>query len=165
MEPEQNEAADKGHRAQGRRGHFTKSTSVAAAQAGRRWFVVDAANLVVGRMASQIAHVLRGKNKVTYTPHVDGGDFVVVINADKVRFTGKKEQQKLYYRHTGWMGGIRSNTAERQREKDAREIVVRAVHGMLPKNTLGRNMGKKLKVFVGPEHPHAAQCPEPLSLV
>lgn len=164
MESEQNEAAPKGQHTQARRGQFTRSTSVREAQASRRWFVVDAADQVVGRLASQVAHVLRGKNKVDYTPHVDGGDFVIVLNASKVRFTGKKEQQKLYHRHTGWMGGIRSLTAEAQREKDAREIIVRAVHGMMPKNTLGRNMAKKLKVYVGSEHEHAAQKPEQLTL-
>ena len=164
MESEQKKRPDENAARLGRRSQSTKSISVKDAQAGRKWFVVDAENQVVGRLASQVAHILRGKNKVTYTPHVDGGDFVVVINADKVRFTGKKEAQKLYYRHTGWMGGIRSMTAAKQRQKDAREIIRHAVAGMMPKNTLGRNMAKKLKVFAGAAHTHAAQRPEALTL-
>lgn len=143
---------------------MTKSTSTEAALQGRRWYVVDAADQVLGRLASQIAHVLRGKNKVSYTPHVDGGDFVVVINAEKIRVTGNKENDKIYHRHTGWMGGLRSITLAKQRIKDPTAIIQMAVAGMMPKNTLGRNMTKKLKVVAGSEHPYAAQCPERLSL-
>ena len=129
----------------------------------RDWYVVDAQDQVLGRMATKIAHVLRGKNKPYFAPHADTGDFVVVINADKVRFTGKKESAKTYWRHTGYVGGIKGVTAEDQRERHPERIVHAAVRGMLPKNRLGRALLKKLKVYAGPDHPHTAQQPEPVS--
>lgn len=142
----------------------TKSTPKAAALAARRWFVVDAQNMVLGRLASQIAHVLRGKHQVSYTPHTDCGDFVIVVNAEKVRLTGKKETDKVYHRHTGWVGGVVTVTAEKLREKDARQLIEKAVWGMMPKGPLGRAMYSKLKVFKGPEHTHSAQQPEQLKV-
>jgi large subunit ribosomal protein L13 len=130
----------------------------------RSWWVVDVEGLTLGRAASRIATVLRGKHKPVFTPHVDTGDFVVVVNADKVALTGRKEQQKEYHRHTGWLGGLKSITLEKLREKKPTEIVSIAVRGMLPKTPLGRKMLRKLKVYAGPEHPHAAQQPKPLDL-
>lgn len=130
----------------------------------RRWYVVDADDRVLGRLATEIARVLRGKHKPSYTPHVDGGDFVIVVNAQKVRLTGRKREQKAYYRHTGYPGGIRSVTAGRLLETAPERVIEAAVRGMLPKNRLGRQMFRKLKVYAGPEHPHAAQQPEPLEI-
>ena len=128
------------------------------------WYVVDAENLVVGRLAARIATVLRGKHKPEYTPHVDVGDHVVVINADKVRFTGAKETQKQYFRHSGYPGGIRSRTPKEVRELKPEFIIENAVKGMLPRTKLGRQMIKKLNVYAGAEHPHAAQQPETLDI-
>lgn len=128
------------------------------------WFVVDGEDAVVGRLASRVATLLRGKHKPRYTPHLDCGDFVVVVNADKVRFTGSKEMQKQYFRHTGYPGGERLQTPQELREKKPEFIVRNAVKGMLPKGPLGRRMLKKLKVYAGPEHPHAAQQPRTLEL-
>ena len=128
------------------------------------WYVVDAENLVVGRLAARIATVLRGKHKPEYTPHVDVGDHVVVINADKVRFTGSKETQKQYFRHSGYPGGIRSRTPKEVRELKPEFIIENAVKGMLPRTKLGRQMIKKLNVYAGAEHPHAAQQPETLDI-
>ncbi len=130
----------------------------------RQWFVVDARGKVLGRLASRIASVLRGKHKPTFTPHVDGGDFVVVVNAEKVRLTGRKLQEKVYYWHTGYPGGIKSATAAQMLERKPEWVIRKAVQRMLPKNPLGRRMLKKLKVYRGPEHPHAAQQPAPLDL-
>jgi large subunit ribosomal protein L13 len=129
-----------------------------------KWYVVDAENQVVGRLATRVATVLRGKHKPAYTPHVDTGDFVVVVNAEKARFTGAKETAKEYFRHSGYPGGVTTMTPRVAREKKPTFIVENAVKGMLPKNRLGRQMLKKLKVYAGPEHPHAAQQPEPLEL-
>ncbi len=129
----------------------------------RKWYIVDAEGEVVGRLCSRIAHVLRGKNKPTYTPHVDTGDYVIVINADKIRFTGQKMAQKEYIRHTGYPGGQRVRTAREQMDKHPERIVEAAVRGMLPKNSLGRQMLNKLFVYAGPEHPHQAQKPEEFS--
>jgi large subunit ribosomal protein L13 len=129
----------------------------------RRWYVVDAEGIPLGRLASQVAQVLRGKNKPTFAPHVDGGDYVVVINADKVAVSGNKETAKVYYRHSGYPGGLRSDSLGRVREKHPDRLVMAAVKGMLPKNTLGRRTIKKLKVYAGADHPHAAQNPEPLT--
>ncbi len=129
-----------------------------------KWWLVDAQSKVLGRMASEIAQVLRGKNKPIFTPHVDTGDFVIVINADKVRFTGKKLKDKVYYHHSGYIGGIKSITAEKLMQKDPTEVVHKAVKGMLPKNRLGRKLIKKLKVYAGGEHPHQAQHPEILDI-
>lgn len=129
----------------------------------RKWYIVDAEGEVVGRLCSRIAHVLRGKNKPTYTPHVDTGDYVIVINADKIRFTGQKMAQKEYIRHTGYPGGQRVRTAREQMDKHPERIVEAAVRGMLPKNSLGRQMLNKLFVYAGAEHPHQAQKPEEFS--
>ncbi len=129
----------------------------------RKWYIVDAEGEVVGRLCSRIAHVLRGKNKPTYTPHVDTGDYVIVINADKIRFTGQKMFQKEYIRHTGYPGGQRVRTAREQMDKHPERVVEAAVRGMLPKNRLGRQMLNKLFVYAGAEHPHQAQKPEEFS--
>lgn len=130
-----------------------------------QWFVIDATDLVLGRMATRIATLLRGKHRAIYTPHVDTGDHVIVINAEKVKLTGNKREQKTYYRHTGYTGNLKSTTAETLLSGPHADRVVRnAVRGMLPKNNLGRAIFKKLKVYVGPEHPHAAQKPEELKL-
>lgn len=123
----------------------------------RKWFVVDATDKHVGRLASQVAAVLRGKHNPRYTPHVDTGDFVVVINADKVKFSGLKEERKVYYRHTGFTGGIKATTPAKLRAKKPEEIVKKAVTGMIPKTNLGRKQAKKLRVYVGDVHPHSAQ--------
>ncbi|MFN3285678.1 MAG: 50S ribosomal protein L13 [bacterium] len=130
----------------------------------REWFVVDAQGKVLGRLASRIAAILRGKHKPTFTPHVDGGDFVVVVNAEKVRLTGRKREEKVYYWHTGYPGGIKSATAGQMLERKPEWVIQKAVQRMLPKNPLGRRMLKKLKVYRGPDHPHAAQQPKPLDL-
>ncbi len=129
------------------------------------WYVVDAAGQVLGRMATRIATKLRGKDRVLFTPHADVGDFVIVVNAEKVVLTGRKRDQKIYYRHTGWTGHLRSTTAGKLLDgPHADRVVRRAVRGMLPKNALGRKLLRKLKVYSGPEHPHAAQKPEELRL-
>ncbi len=130
----------------------------------RKWYVVDAEGMVLGRLASEVARRLRGKHKPTFCTFMDNGDFVVVINAEKVRLTGKKWDDKIYYRHSGYMGGLKATTAREMREKKPEEIIRKAVKGMLPKNRLGRKQLKKLKVYAGGEHPHAAQQPEPLNL-
>lgn len=130
----------------------------------RKWLLVDAEGQVLGRLASQIAARLRGKHKPVFTPHVDTGDFVVVVNADKVRFTGRKLDQKVYYRHSNYPGGLKSETLKERLEKKPEEVVRDAVWGMLPKNRLGRTLIKKLKVYSGAEHPHEAQKPEPLGI-
>ena len=126
----------------------------------REWYVVDATGHTLGRLASEIATILRGKNKPTYTPHIDTGDNVIVINAEKVEVTGKKRKEKIYKRHTGYPGGLREITFEKLQAKKPEEIIRHAVKGMLPKGPLGRQMYKKLKVYAGPEHNHAAQKPE-----
>jgi large subunit ribosomal protein L13 len=135
-----------------------------AAVADRKWQVVDVAGLTLGRAATQIAHVLRGKHKPTYTPHVDAGDFVVVLNAGKIHLTGKKMQGKLYYRHSLFPGGLTTFTAEQLLQRNPTELIERAVWGMLPKGPLGRRIYKKLKVYAGDQHPHAAQTPTTLKL-
>ena len=126
----------------------------------RRWYVVDAKDAVLGRLATKIATYLRGKNKPVFTPNVDTGDFIIVINADKIRLTGRKLDNKIYYHHTGYIGGIKAQTAKSMLDKSPQKIIEKAVWGMLPKNTLGRQMIKKLKVYKGAEHPHKAQAPE-----
>jgi large subunit ribosomal protein L13 len=128
----------------------------------RIWHVVDATALPLGRMASEVAQILRGKHKPTYAPHMDTGDFVVVVNADKVSVTSDKSQSKIYYRHSGYPGGIKAETFESLIERRPEAVVERAVRGMLPKNKLGRQMASKLKVYAGPDHPHEAQSPLPL---
>ncbi len=130
----------------------------------REWYVVDASNAVLGRLATRVATILRGKHRPQYTPHADCGDHVVIINADKVRVTGRKEEQKLYHRHTGYPGGLKSITLKAQRQKHPERVIEAAVRGMLPKNSLGRKMFKKMKVYAGDKHPHAAQNPKILSL-
>ena len=130
----------------------------------RRWYVVDASGQVLGRLASRVAAVLRGKHKPEFTPHVDGGDFVIVVNAARVRLTGKKLDQKLYRHHTGYPGGLKQETARQLLARRPDQLVRRAVWGMLPHNRLGRRIIRKLKVYAGPEHPHQAQRPEPLPM-
>jgi len=130
----------------------------------KKWFVINAEDKIVGRLASEIAMRLRGKHKAVFTPHADTGDFIVVINADKVQLTGRKLDQKKYYHYSGFVGGMKEITARRQLEKKPEEILRHAVRGMLPKNKLGRRLFKKLKVYAGPEHPHEAQTPEPLNI-
>ena len=130
----------------------------------REWLLVDATDMTLGRLASAVAQILRGKNKPTYTPHVDTGDFVIVINADKIKVTGKKVTDKVYYRHTLYPGGLKSETFQEAMAKHPERVIEHAVKGMLPKGTLGRQMGKKLKVYAGPEHPHQAQKPRQIEL-
>ncbi|MGC6482653.1 MAG: 50S ribosomal protein L13 [Synechococcus sp.] len=130
----------------------------------RQWYLVDAENQTLGRLATEVASVLRGKNKATYTPHLDTGDFVVVVNADKIRVSGNKSQQKLYRRHSGRPGGMKVETFEHLQERLPERIVEKAIKGMLPHNALGRQLFRKLKVYKGNEHPHAAQQPKPLQL-
>ena len=130
----------------------------------RQWYLVDAENQTLGRLATEVASVLRGKNKASYTPHLDTGDFVVVVNADKVRVSGNKSQQKLYRRHSGRPGGMKVETFAHLQERLPERIVEKAIKGMLPHNSLGRQMFRKLKVYKGAEHPHAAQQPQPLQL-
>jgi large subunit ribosomal protein L13 len=128
----------------------------------RNWLVVDAAGQTLGRLATQIASTLRGKRKPTYTPHVDTGDFVIVVNAEKIAVTGKKLTEKRYWRHSGYPGGIRSRTLEEQLRRRPEEVIRHAVKGMLPRTRLGRKQLTKLKVYAGPEHPHQAQQPTPM---
>ena len=140
--------------------------SAKPAEVEHRWFVVDASDQVLGRLATRVATVLRGKHRVIFTPHVDTGDYVIVVNAEKVRLTGRKREQKTYYRHTGYTGHLNQITAGKLLSgPHADRVVRRAVRGMLPKNALGRQMFRKLKVYTGPDHPHAAQKPEEFSLV
>ena len=140
--------------------------SAKPAEVEQRWFVVDATDQVLGRLASRVASVLRGKHRAIFTPHVDTGDYVIVVNAEKVRLTGRKREQKIYYRHTGYTGHLKQTTAAKLLAGPHADRVVRnAVRGMLPKNALGRKMFRKLKVYAGPDHPHAAQKPEEFRLV
>jgi large subunit ribosomal protein L13 len=130
----------------------------------RQWYLVDAENQTLGRLATEVASVLRGKNKATFTPHLDTGDFVIVVNADKIRVSGNKPHQKLYRRHSGRPGGMKVETFEHLQERLPERIVEKAIKGMLPHNALGRQLFRKLKVYKGSEHPHAAQQPKPLQL-
>lgn len=130
----------------------------------RAWYLVNAEGKVLGRLASQLAKILRGKTKSIYTPHVDTGDFVVVINADKIRLTANKLENKVYYWHTGYPGGLKSINAKRLLAKKPEMVLKKAVKGMLPKNPLGRKMFRKLKVYAGPDHPHEAQQPQPIEM-
>jgi len=141
-----------------------KTYSPKIAEIDRQWHVVDADGLCLGRLAASVASILRGKNKPTYTPHMDTGDFVIVVNAEKVVLTGRKEDQKVYYSHTGRPGSLRAETVRMRRQRRPAKIVEAAVWGMLPKNRLGRRLHKKLKVYAGPEHPHQAQQPAVLDL-
>lgn len=122
-----------------------------------QWYLVDACDLILGRLATRIAHYLRGKHKVAYSPHLNIGDHIVVINAEKIRLTGSKERNKIYYHHTGYPGGIKQISAKELLEKHPERVLEKAVRGMLPRNSLGRSMLKKLKIYVGPSHPHKAQ--------
>ena len=140
-----------------------KSYMASPATIERKWYVVDATGYTLGRLASEIAKVLRGKNKPTFTPHIDTGDYVIVVNADKIKVTGKKLEQKLYYRHSDYVGGFKSTTLKEMLNKKPEMVIELAVKGMLPKGPLGRQMLKKLSVYAGPEHPHAAQKPETLT--
>ena len=130
----------------------------------RRWYLVDAEGKTLGRLATQIADTLRGKHKAEYTPHIDTGDFVVVVNAEKIQVTGNKLDQKRYYRHSGYPGGLRSRTLREQLDRRPEEVIRTAVKGMLPKNRLARQQITKLKIYAGPDHPHAPQSPKPLPL-
>ena len=130
----------------------------------RKWYVVDAAGVPLGRLASQVAHILRGKHKPMFTPSMDVGDHVIIINATKVAMTGRKAQTKMYYRHSGYLGGLKETTFEKMIVKHPTRVIELAVKGMLPHNSLGRAMFKKLKVYAGSDHPHTAQQPEELNL-
>jgi large subunit ribosomal protein L13 len=130
----------------------------------RDWVLIDATDQVLGRVASEAAQILRGKRKPQYTPHVDTGDFVVIINAERIKVTGAKATDKVYYRHSGYPGGLKAETFAQAMAKHPERVIERAVRGMLPKNTLGRAMGKKLKVYAGPDHPHRAQNPREIKL-
>lgn len=141
-----------------------KTYSVKPGEVERNWWVVDAEGKTLGRLASQIATILRGKHKPIYTPHVDCGDFVIVVNADKVELTGNKLDTKIYYRHSQYPGGLYTRTAREFREKAPDRMIEKAVKGMLPKNRLARKQIRKLKVYAGPTHPHQAQQPKPLEL-
>ena len=134
------------------------------AEVDKKWYLVDAENKVLGRLASQIAMRLRGKHKPIFTPHADTGDFIVVINAEKVSMTGAKADKKVYYRHSGYVGGLKEITAEKLLAKKPERVIRSAVKGMLPKNSLGRRQLKKLKIYAGSEHPHEAQQPEKLEI-
>ena len=139
-----------------------KTYMAKAEEVQRKWYVVDATDLVLGRLASNVANVLRGKNKPTYTPSVDTGDFVIIVNCDKVRLTGKKLEKKFHAYHTGYVGGLKQIQYKKLMEEKPEKAVLLAVKGMLPKNSMGRNQLKRLRVFAGAEHPHIAQKPEEL---
>ena len=142
-----------------------KSTKYAKpGEVARKWVLIDADGAVLGRLATQIATILRGKNKPQYTPHTDTGDYVIVINADKVQLTGNKAAQKSYWRYSGWLGGLKTESFEEAMAKHPERVIEHAVKGMLPKTTLGRQQFGKLKVYAGPEHPHAAQNPVKIEL-
>ena len=141
-----------------------KTYSAKPGEITREWYLVDADGQTLGRLATQIADTLRGKRKPQFTPHVDTGDFVIVVNAEKIVTTGAKLDQKRYYRHSGYPGGIRSRTLREQLDRRPTEVLRKAVKGMLPKNRLARQQLTKLKIYAGPEHPHAAQAPKPLEV-
>lgn len=141
-----------------------KTFSPTPADIKRDWFVVDAENQILGRLAAQLAHRLRGKHKPEFAPHMDNGDFIIVINCEKIAVTGKKLANKMYYRHSGYPGGLKETNLEKMLQRKPDQVLISAVRGMLPKNRLGRAMLKKLKVYAGVEHPHAAQQPKTLVL-
>lgn len=143
---------------------MTRTYSPKASEIQHDWLVIDATDIVLGRLASNVAALLRGKHKATYAPHMDTGDFVIIVNADKVALTGSKRDQKLAYRHSGYPGGLTATNYAEMLEKQPARTVERSIRGMLPKNSLGRAQIKKLKVYAGPEHPHAAQQPTPYTL-
>lgn len=140
-----------------------KTFMASPATIDRKWYVVDATGMTLGRLASEVASVLRGKNKPIFTPHIDTGDYVIVINAEKIAVTGKKMDQKIYYKHSDYVGGMKEATLREKLAKKPEEVIEHAVKGMLPKGPLGREMYKKLFVYAGPEHKHAAQKPETLT--
>ena len=140
-----------------------KTLSANKETANKQWFVVDAEDQILGRLAAKVASVIRGKNKAIFTPNMDAGDFVIVVNADKIKLTGKREQQKTYFSHSGYPGGVTNTSYLEMKAKKPEFIIHNAVKGMLPKNRLGRQLIKKLKVYTGTEHPHKAQLPEQLS--
>ena len=141
-----------------------KTFSAKDSEVQRDWFVIDATDKVLGRVASEVARRLRGKHKPEFTPHVDTGDYIIVVNASKLRVTGNKMTDKKYYRHSGFPGGLKSETFNEAIERHPERVLEHAIKGMLPKNTLGRAMGKKLKVYAGPEHPHQAQNPRKIEM-
>jgi len=141
-----------------------RTESTKPAQVSREWYLVDAQGKTLGRLASELARRLRGKHKVEYTPHVDTGDYIVVVNAEKVRVTGNKLRDKLYHHHTGYIGSLKSVSLRKLLEKAPERVITHAVKGMLPRNPLGRAMLKKLRVYVGPQHRHQAQQPQPLDI-
>jgi large subunit ribosomal protein L13 len=141
-----------------------KTFSAKAHEVKRDWYIIDATDKILGRVATEIARRLRGKHKAEYTPHVDTGDYIVVINADKITVTGKKFKEKVYYRHSGYPGGIKETSFDKLQAKHPERIIEIAVKGMLPKNVLGREMYRKLKVYAGTEHPHTAQQPKKLEI-
>jgi large subunit ribosomal protein L13 len=140
------------------------TVSAKPAEVRREWYLVDATDKTLGRLATEIARRLRGKHKPVYTPHVDTGDYIVVVNAEKIRVTGRKMSDKIYYHHTGYIGNMKSISLEKLLQKAPERVLQTAVKGMLPRNPLGRAMFRKLRVFGGPEHPHAAQQPQPLDI-
>lgn len=144
--------------------HAMKTFTATPSNRERNWLVVDASGQTLGRLATRIANALRGKNKPTYTPHIDTGDFVIVVNAEKVSVTGNKRVAKRYYRHSGYPGGLRSRTLEQMLERRPEEVIRLAVKGMLPRNRLARKQLTKLKIYAGPDHPHAAQKPQPMEV-
>ncbi|NNL55136.1 MAG: 50S ribosomal protein L13 [Woeseia sp.] len=141
-----------------------KTFSAKTAEVRRDWYVIDATGKTLGRLATEIAHRLRGKHKPEYTPHIDTGDYIVVVNAEKVRVTGNKLKNKIYYRHTGYIGNLKSISLDKLLDEAPERVIESAVKGMLPRGPLGRQMFSKLRVFAGPEHPHAAQQPIPLTV-
>ncbi len=141
----------------------TYSATASEAQAGQRWYLIDAEGQVLGRVATTVAQLLRGKGKPTFTPHMDGGDYVIVVNADKVVVTGNKETDKFYYRHSGYPGGLKATSLKDMRARHPHRILEEAVRGMLPKTKLGEAMWRKLKVYADAEHPHKAQKPQPVA--
>ena len=143
---------------------MARKEQVTSGEIERKWFVVDAEDQILGRLASRLAEVLRGKHKPIFTPHVDVGDFVVVVNAEKIAVTGRKLTDKQYHRHTGYIGGLKSTSLEHMLERKPEEVIRHAVKGMLPGNRLARAQLTKLKIYTGPDHPHEAQLPEPLPL-
>ncbi len=144
--------------------HAMKTYVATPTDRERNWLLVDASGQTLGRLATQIADALRGKRKATYTPHIDTGDFVIVVNAEKISVTGEKRTNKLYYRHSGYPGGLRSRTLGQMLERRPEEVIRLAVKGMMPRNRLARKQLTKLKVYAGPEHPHAAQQPQPMEI-
>lgn len=141
-----------------------KTYSAKPKEIEQRWYLVDAEGQTLGRLATRIADTLRGKRKAVYTPHIDTGDFVVVVNAEKIAVTGKKREEKIYYRHSGYPGGLRERTFAEEIERRPTEVLRKAVKGMLPRNRLARRQITKLKIYAGPEHPHGAQSPETLEI-